>query len=153
MHKQSLTNVQAWIREDEEEASTVIMIALHCKCGSGLAEEELEEEEEEPEQECESDDGSESKNELRKNAQAICKRRGGHDDEYIKFLAKFGPAMAGVAYWNKNKDSRKLSELLTFSDEAFIHLCMINYSKTWKAQEKRKSSEGEYIQVPVSEIH
>jgi hypothetical protein len=24
-------------------------------------------------------------------------------DEYIKFLAKFGSAMAGVSYWNNNK--------------------------------------------------
>ena len=48
MHKHSLTNVQAWIREDKEEASTVIMIALHCKCGSGQTEEELEEKEEDP---------------------------------------------------------------------------------------------------------
>ena len=102
MHKHSLTNVQAWIREDEEEASTVIMIALHCKCGSGWTEEELEEEEEEPEQECESGNWLESKNELQKKVQAICKCGEGHEDEYIKFLAKFGPAMAGVAYWNKN---------------------------------------------------
>ena len=153
MHKHSPTNVQAWIREDEEEARTVINIAIHCKHGSGQTEKETEEEEEEAEQECESNDGSESKKELQKKVKAICKCGGEHEDEYIKFLAKFGPAMAGVAYWNKNKDSRKLSELLTFSDEAFIHLCMINYSKTWKAQEKRKSGDGQYVRVPVSEIH
>jgi hypothetical protein len=132
--------VQAWIREDEEEASTVITIALHCKRGSGCTEEESESEDE-------SDEGSEK-------SEVICKRGEGHEDEYITFLARFGPAMAGVAEWNKNKDNVALSELLTVTDEAFIHLCIINYSKTWKAQEKGKNSEGEYVEeVPVSEIN
>ena len=50
--------------------------------------------------------------------------------------------MAGVSYWNNNnKANMVLSELLTVTDEAFIHLCMINYAHTWKAQEKRKWGE------------
>ena len=72
-------------------------------------------------------------------------------DEYIKFIAKFGPAMAGVSYWNYNKANIVVSELLTVTDEAFIHLCIINYAKTWKAQEKTKW--GQYEKVPVSKIH
>jgi negative regulator of genetic competence, sporulation and motility len=125
----SLGVVQAWIKEDEEEASTVITIALHCKCGSGPTK-ELEDEEQ---------------------LQAYCKCGEDHEDEYIKFIAKFGPAMTGVSYWNNNKANIIVSELLTVTDEAFIHLCMINYAPTWKAQEKRKW--GEDVQVPVSEIH
>jgi hypothetical protein len=42
-----------------------------------------------------------------------------------------------------------VSELLTISDEAFIHLCIINYSATWKAQEKKKLGETEE-EIPVS---
>ena len=38
----------------------------------------------------------------------------------------------------------------TVTDEAFIHLCIINYSATWKAQEKWKS--GEDVEIPVGAI-
>ena len=74
-------------------------------------------------------------------------------DVYIKFINHFGPALTGVASWNNNKttSNKGASELLTVTDEAFIHLCIINYSATWKAQEKRKS--GEDVEVPVSAIH
>ena len=74
-------------------------------------------------------------------------------DEYIQFINHFGPAFTGVAAWNNNKTmgNKGPSELLTITDEAFIHLCIINYSATWKAQEKQKS--GEDLQVPVSVIH
>jgi hypothetical protein len=71
---------------------------------------------------------------------------------YIKFINQFGPAVTGVAFWNNNKTTKKLSDLLTISDEAFIHLCIINYSATWKAQEKKKSGETN-IEIPVSSIH
>jgi negative regulator of genetic competence, sporulation and motility len=75
-----------------------------------------------------------------------------NQDKYIKFIAKFGPAMTGVTFWNNNKTNTVLSELLTVTDEAFIHLCMANYAPTWKAQEKQKSG-NKNIQVPVSENH
>ena len=73
--------------------------------------------------------------------------------QYIKFINHFGPALTGVATWNNNKTTgnKAPSELLTVTDEAFIHLCIINYSATWKAQEKQKS--GEDVEVPVSDIH
>jgi hypothetical protein len=57
-----------------------------------------------------------------------------------------------MAFWNNNKTTKLVSELLTITDEAFIHLCIINYSATWKAQEKKKSGETD-VQVPVSDIH
>ena len=75
-----------------------------------------------------------------------------NQDKYIKFIAKFGPAMTGVSFWNHNKTNMILSELLTVTDEAFIHLCMANYAPTWKAQEKQKSGDKS-IQVPVSKNH
>jgi hypothetical protein len=56
-----------------------------------------------------------------------------------------------VAAWNNNKNTGKKkapSELLIVTDEAFIYLCIINYSATWKAQEKQKS--GEDVEVSVS---
>ena len=71
-------------------------------------------------------------------------------NEYIKFINHFGPALRGMAFWNNNKTTKLVSELLTVTDEAFIHLCIINYSATWKAQEKRKS--GEDVEIPVSAI-
>ena len=123
--------VQAWIKEDKEEASIVITIALHCKCGSRSTE-EVEHEE--------------------WSSKANCKHEEDHEDEYIKFITKFGPAMARVSYWNNNKANLVVSELLTVTNEAFIHLSyMINYAPTWKAQEKRKW--GENVQVPISETH
>jgi tRNA isopentenyl-2-thiomethyl-A-37 hydroxylase MiaE len=69
---------------------------------------------------------------------------------YIKFISHFGPALTGTAFWNTNKTTKLVSELLTITDEAFIHLCIINYSATWKAQEKKKSGETD-VQVPVSD--
>jgi hypothetical protein len=74
-------------------------------------------------------------------------------NEYIKFINHFGPALTGVAAWNNNKTTgnKAPSELLTVTDEAFIHLRIINYSATWKAQEKQKS--GEDVEVPVSNTH
>ena len=74
-------------------------------------------------------------------------------DEYMQFINHFGPALTGVAAWSNNKTTgnKEPSEHLTITDEAFIHLCIINYSATWKAQEKRKS--GEDVQVAVSDIH
>jgi hypothetical protein len=48
--------------------------------------------------------------------------------------------------------NKSANELLTISDEAFIHLCIINYSATWKAQEKRK--DGDYnVKIPVSIVY
>ena len=71
---------------------------------------------------------------------------------YIKFISRFGPALTGMAFWNNNKTTKLVSELLTITDEAFIHLCIINYSATWKAQETMKSGETN-VQVPVSDVH
>ena len=70
-------------------------------------------------------------------------------DEYIEFISHFGPALTGMSFWNNNKTSKLVSELLTITDEAFIHLCIINYSATWKAQEQKKSGDTN-VQVPVS---
>ena len=69
---------------------------------------------------------------------------------YIPFISHFGPALTGMANWNNYKNVKNVSELLTITDEAFIHLCIINYSATWKAQEKKKSGETD-VQVPVSD--
>ena len=70
---------------------------------------------------------------------------------YIKFISRFGPALTGMAFWNNNKTTKLVSKLLTITDEAFIHLCIINYSATWKAQEKKKSGQTN-VQVPVSDV-
>jgi hypothetical protein len=65
---------------------------------------------------------------------ALCNKR---DDvnEYTKFINQFGPVLTGVAFWNNNKTTKLVCELLTITDEAFIHLSIINYRATWKAQE------------------
>jgi negative regulator of genetic competence, sporulation and motility len=112
--------LQAWIREEEEEACNIIKTAIYSKRGWG---QELDE-----------------------------TTKDDNQDKYINFIAKFGPAMTGVSFWNNNKTNTVLSELLTVTDEAFIHLCMANYAPTWKAQEKQKSG-GNSIQVPVSKNH
>ena len=70
-------------------------------------------------------------------------------NSYIEFISHFGPALTVMAFWNNNKTTKLVSELLTITDEAFIHLCIINYSATWKAQEKIKSGETD-VHVPVS---
>ena len=72
-----------------------------------------------------------------------------NQENYIKFLCHFGPALTGVKIWNADKANIPVSELLTNSDEAFIHLCIVNYSATWKAQEKHKTGQTD-IEVPVS---
>ena len=84
---------------------------------------------------------------------ALCfKRHHQHMNEYIKFIDHFGPALTGVTFWNSNKTTKRVSELLTVTDEAFIHLCIINYSATWKAQEKKKSGQTN-VEIPVSVIY
>jgi hypothetical protein len=71
---------------------------------------------------------------------------------YVQFLCNFGPAITRMLFWNNKKMSKCANELLTISDEAFIHLCIINYSATWMAQEKRK--EGDHtVNIPVSTVH
>jgi hypothetical protein len=73
-------------------------------------------------------------------------------DVYVKFLCNFGPAITRTLFWNNNKMNKSPNELLTISDEAFIHLCIINYSATWRAQEKRK--DGNYtVKILVSIVY
>jgi hypothetical protein len=72
-----------------------------------------------------------------------------NSDEYITFISHFAPALTGVTFWNKNRMTKPISELLTVTDEAFLLLCLINYSATWKAQELQKSGATE-VHVPVS---
>jgi hypothetical protein len=81
--------------------------------------------------------------------EALLNKRKNKNDSYIKFISHFGPALTGTAFWNNNKNTKLVSEILTITDEAFIHLCIINYSATWKAQEKIKAGETD-VQVPVS---
>jgi hypothetical protein len=73
-------------------------------------------------------------------------------DPYIKYISQFGPALRGMAFWNNNKTTKLGGELLMITDEAFIHLCIINYSATWKAQEKQKTGETD-VEIPVSDIY
>jgi hypothetical protein len=77
------------------------------------------------------------------------KRDSENTEVYIKFISYFGPALTGAHFWNKNKNTKSVNDLLTISDEAFIHLCIINYSATWKAQEQMK--DGNWTEtIPVS---
>jgi hypothetical protein len=72
------------------------------------------------------------------------------EKDYLKFITHFGPAFTGIRFWNKNKICQQASELLMVTNEAFIVLCIFNYSETWKAQEEKKAEENNNIQVPVS---
>ena len=91
-NKYSLPCLQAWIREEEDEACKIIKTAIYSKHGWGQEVDET--------------------------------TKDNNQDKYIKFIGKFGPAMTGVSFWNNNKTNTVLSELLTVTDEAFIHLCM-----------------------------
>ena len=73
-------------------------------------------------------------------------------DPYLKFSSQLGPAQTGMALWNNNQTIKLVGELLTVTDKAFIHLCIINYSATWKAQEKQKTGETD-VEIPVSDIY
>jgi hypothetical protein len=84
----------------------------------------------------------------------IMKRHPTNTDVYIKFLTYYGPALTGTYFWNNNKTTKSVHELLTISDEAFIHLCIVNYSATWKAQEKNKIGLwSSSVEVPVSSVY
>jgi hypothetical protein len=82
----------------------------------------------------------------------LMKRNPSNTNVYIKFLCYYGPALTGTSFWNNNKTTKSINELLTISDEAFIHLCIINYSATWKAQEKKKDGD-DTVQIPVSIVY
>jgi hypothetical protein len=75
-----------------------------------------------------------------------------NSDIYVQFLCNFGPAITGTSFWNNNKMNKSANELLTISSEAFIHLCIINYSATWKAQEKRKEGD-DTVKILVSIVY
>lgn len=89
--------------------------------------------------------------EMMQNA-LVMKRDPSNTDVYIKFLTFYGPALTGTSFWNNNKTTKSIHELLTISDEAFIHLCIVNYSATWKAQEKIKAGQCNE-KVPVSIVY
>jgi len=36
---------------------------------------------------------------------------------YIQFISHFGPALTGMAFWNNYKNIKRVSELLTITDE------------------------------------
>jgi len=82
----------------------------------------------------------------------VMKRDPSNTDVYIKFLNYYGPALTGTSFWNNNKNTKSVHELLTILDEAFIHLCIVNYSATWKAQEKIKARQWN-VKVPVSIVY
>jgi len=58
-------------------------------------------------------------------------------NEYIKFIDHFGPALTGVTFWNSNKTTKRVSELLTVSDEAFIHLALSTIVQPGRLKKKR----------------
>jgi hypothetical protein len=80
------------------------------------------------------------------------KRDPSNMDIYVQFLCYFGLAITGTSFWNNNKMNKSANELVTISDEAFIHLCIINYSATWKAQEKRKD-DNYTVKILISIVH
>ena len=71
-----------------------------------------------------------------------------NQENYIEFIKHYGPALAGIRVWNQNKAVKTVSDLLTITDEAFIHLCIINYGGTWRAQAKFKRGDKKVV-VPV----
>jgi LPS O-antigen subunit length determinant protein (WzzB/FepE family) len=77
------------------------------------------------------------------------KRNPVNEEAYIKFFSYFAPALTGVTFWNNNKNTKTANELLTISDEAFIHLCIINYSATWKAHKERQKRTKSIVDIPV----
>ena len=70
----------------------------------------------------------------------------------VPFVTYFQFLYGKKAFWNNSKNMKLISELLTMTDEAFILLCIINYSATWQAQEKHKSGETD-VEIPVSILH
>ena len=55
--------------------------------------------------------------EMMQNA-LVMKRDPSNTDVYIKFLTFYGPALTGTSFWNNNKTTKSIHELLTISDEA-----------------------------------
>ena len=75
-------------------------------------------------------------------------------DDYIQLISHFTPAIKHVAYWNKNKD-RKITELLTVSDEAFLIVCIINDGLHWITMHRNIAEKWDDVnacpdQLPVS---
>ena len=74
----------------------------------------------------------EDENALQMINSAIKQKCEAKDEQLIGHLAQ---AIKHVAYWNKNKD-RKITELLTVSDETFLTVCIINYGPHWIAMHR-----------------
>jgi hypothetical protein len=75
-------------------------------------------------------------------------------DDYIQLISHFAPAIKRVAYWNKNKD-RKITELLTASDKAFLIVCIIDYGPRWIAMHRNIAEKWDDVnacpdRLPVS---
>jgi hypothetical protein len=59
------------------------------------------------------------------------------DHSYMHVLHMFGPAMLGVMAWTEMKKSQKICDVMTVTDEAFIHLVLNNYSARWTMMAER----------------
>ena len=59
------------------------------------------------------------------------------DDSCMHVLHAFGPAMLGVMAWGEMEKTKKICEVMTVTDEAFIHLVIKNYSARWTMMAER----------------
>lgn len=59
------------------------------------------------------------------------------DNKYMQVLHIFGPAMLGVMAWADLEKSKAICDVMSVTDEAFIHLVIQNYQDRWNMMAER----------------
>lgn len=80
---------------------------------------------------------------------------------YVKFLYLFAPCVVGKKKWERGAsmvrvvdEGKKLEELFSVTDEAFLLLCMYNYSQRWVEEFYRDARHSNVVvSLQVSCIH
>ena len=83
------------------------------------------------------DDSGETHKTLLSQGLAEMRRGADTSNRYMQVLHTFGPAMIGVMAWAELEKSQAISDVMTVTDEAFIHLVIRNYQDRWTMMAER----------------
>ena len=81
---------------------------------------------------------------------AISRKREAQE-QYIKLIRRFAPAVKRVAQWNKIRHL-SVTESLTVSDEAFVISWLISYGARWITMHKNKLAKQEDSDAPQESL-
>jgi hypothetical protein len=69
------------------------------------------------------------------------------DNKYMQVLHNFGPAMLGVMVWADLEKSQAICDVMSVTDEAFIHLVIRNYQDRWTMMAERNQYNQPLVRI------